>query len=642
MATSIDKDALTLTHAIALSESDKPGQPNYGAVGKSGEKGAYQWMPGNYEAQAKEAGIDPTDFSPTAQDKVAYHHIKKLKDQGYQPHEIASMWNSGSPDNYENHKGVNSQGVSYDTPAYVNKVKQNYMSLIGKSPVSATSTPTTEVTSPTETPAPPMGGQEIKGSPLSKGIANFGIGVGTAIGKGGIDLGEAFFNVAQGIAKLGGSKTSYQPIIDQLENIKNEIYKKPFESNLKTGAGKAGTAVGFVAPLAEDIVGIGKAVYGKIASKVGAKSAEKIIATAPEDVAKLTPKEQKLWYKAQADVTTEKAADLTTKAKAAGEADLAETKKEIQSFNQTIGETSRDTAIKLKQPAQSLMKDASNQYLELTGEATEANPALANTSSIEELTSKIESKFEHSPEISESLKTDLGLNVVTKEGETTVSKEITNQEILDKAREIMAKVSRTSKAGGKVYTPQEYEAMKKYSFLMEHLGENGIDMTQANKFWKEWAPVRDRIVREIKPFEETNISKMPITSTLNTAKSTATTAKQVASKLDAQNFISELEKRLGLESGTIGKDIAEQMAGLEKSKFNKETIKKVTEETVKQIKADKIKALKKMSLKKYNDDLIARRRIIIKRVILGALGLTAAQQVLHRVPIVKDVIGAAL
>lgn len=153
----VDKDALNLTHAIALSESDNPGQPNYNAVGKSGEKGAYQWMPGNYETQAKEAGFDPNDFSPATQDKVAYYQVKKLKDQGLQPYEIAAQWNSGSPENYQNHSGVNDRGVSYDTPAYVQKVKDNYLNMIGKSQ-SSTAQVITEQAQPTN--AIPITSQE--------------------------------------------------------------------------------------------------------------------------------------------------------------------------------------------------------------------------------------------------------------------------------------------------------------------------------------------------------------------------------------------------------------------------------------------------------------------------------------------------
>lgn len=137
---SVDSGALNLTRAIALTESGSDGKPNYNATGQSGEKGAYQWMPGNFETSAKEAGLNPGDFSPENQDKVAYFKIKQYKDQGYQPWEIASLWNSGDPHNYTNHSGVNSKGVAYDTPAYVKNVRENYTK------VSATQAPSMKVT----------------------------------------------------------------------------------------------------------------------------------------------------------------------------------------------------------------------------------------------------------------------------------------------------------------------------------------------------------------------------------------------------------------------------------------------------------------------------------------------------------------
>lgn len=132
----VDQQALNLTHAIALQESSKDGKtPEYNAVGDNGtSKGAYQWQPGNYEAAAKNAGLDPTDFSPANQDKVAYAQIKAYKDKGYDPGQIASLWNSGSPDNWQNHSGttvINGKTISYDTPKYVNGVKQHYLALTG-------------------------------------------------------------------------------------------------------------------------------------------------------------------------------------------------------------------------------------------------------------------------------------------------------------------------------------------------------------------------------------------------------------------------------------------------------------------------------------------------------------------------------
>lgn len=133
-----DKQALNLAHAIALAESGSSGKPNYNAVGDNGlSVGAYQWYSkdggiSHFKSDAKSFGLNPEDFSPENQDKVAYTKIKTWKDKGYQPAEIASMWNSGSPNNYENHSGtnvINGKAIHYDTPAYVKRVQKYYEQL---------------------------------------------------------------------------------------------------------------------------------------------------------------------------------------------------------------------------------------------------------------------------------------------------------------------------------------------------------------------------------------------------------------------------------------------------------------------------------------------------------------------------------
>lgn len=131
----VDQDALDLTHAIALQESGSNGKPNYNAVGDNGTShGAYQWQPGNFEAAAKSAGLDPKDLSPVNQDKVAYSEVLKAKQAGLDPGQIASKWNSGSPDNWQNHSGtttINGKAIHYDTPAYVKGVQKYYQQIKG-------------------------------------------------------------------------------------------------------------------------------------------------------------------------------------------------------------------------------------------------------------------------------------------------------------------------------------------------------------------------------------------------------------------------------------------------------------------------------------------------------------------------------
>ncbi len=128
----LDPAIVNLTKSIALTESGKDGVPNYNAVGDNGtSKGAYQWQPGNFEAAAKSAGLDPNDFSPANQNKVAYHQVLN-------PAQIAAAWNAGEAKakdgSWQQNIGtttINGKSLSYDTPAYVQKVNDEYKKLAG-------------------------------------------------------------------------------------------------------------------------------------------------------------------------------------------------------------------------------------------------------------------------------------------------------------------------------------------------------------------------------------------------------------------------------------------------------------------------------------------------------------------------------
>lgn len=195
----VDKQALALTHAIALQESGSGGKPDYTASGDAGtSKGAYQWQPGNFESAAKTAGLDPTDFSPENQDKVAYSEVKAYKDKGYDPGQIASLWNSGSPNNWQNHSGtttINGKKISYDTPAYVKGVQKYYSQITGSSPSTDSSlTQDTNITPASSSPTP--AGGALLNNPITTGIK----AVGNALTGGG--AGELGNEVGTSLAKI--------------------------------------------------------------------------------------------------------------------------------------------------------------------------------------------------------------------------------------------------------------------------------------------------------------------------------------------------------------------------------------------------------------------------------------------------------
>lgn len=117
-----DQDVVRLAKAIRQVESGN----NETAVGKSGEFGLYQFMPDTWASTTRKYGLDPNDRSRANQNKAAYLQIKELKDKGYKPDAISAFWNSGKLEGWQDNRGVNKYGVAFDTPAYVEKVKNEY------------------------------------------------------------------------------------------------------------------------------------------------------------------------------------------------------------------------------------------------------------------------------------------------------------------------------------------------------------------------------------------------------------------------------------------------------------------------------------------------------------------------------------
>lgn len=132
----IDPTIKSLVQAIGEAETGPSSPEAYTKKGASGEYGRYQFMPDTYKNYAQKY-LGDAKAAPTVenQNKIVYKFAEEKKKAGYNPAQIASMWNAGEgrPNAYkENFKGVNSQGVSYDTPAYAQKVSAAYQRLKGQ------------------------------------------------------------------------------------------------------------------------------------------------------------------------------------------------------------------------------------------------------------------------------------------------------------------------------------------------------------------------------------------------------------------------------------------------------------------------------------------------------------------------------
>lgn len=143
--TQIDPQVKNLVSAIGHAETGPSSPDAYTQKGASGEFGRYQFMPDTWKMWAGQH-LGDENAAPTVenQNKVAYEQVKQWKDQGLNPAQIASKWNSGNENAYkEGHKGVNAEGVAYDTPAYTQKVSNYYNQLKTQGTTSPAPTETT-------------------------------------------------------------------------------------------------------------------------------------------------------------------------------------------------------------------------------------------------------------------------------------------------------------------------------------------------------------------------------------------------------------------------------------------------------------------------------------------------------------------
>lgn len=99
---------------------------NYHAIGASGEYGAYQYMPNTWRYYCLRYFGKTLDIKiESNQDIITEYKIRELLEMGYSVEQLASFWNSGRPE-WEGRVGINSYGVAFNVPQYVQTFKSLY------------------------------------------------------------------------------------------------------------------------------------------------------------------------------------------------------------------------------------------------------------------------------------------------------------------------------------------------------------------------------------------------------------------------------------------------------------------------------------------------------------------------------------
>lgn len=237
----LDQDAVNLAKAIRQTESGG----NFAAKGKSGEYGAYQFTTPTWDKTAKRYGITSSldKATPEQQNEVAYKQIKEWKDAGYNPGQIASLWNSGKPDAYldTEYKGKNKYGVTYDVPAYAKSVATAYQQIkAGGNPQADPQNPSSTANTTPVTPPD----QESTLSKIGNGINS----VYNSIASPLVGLAAA---PVQALAKATGQPDPYAKGIPSLGKENTPVSKLGLEEKI----GDAAQVASYATP-AKGLVGL--------------------------------------------------------------------------------------------------------------------------------------------------------------------------------------------------------------------------------------------------------------------------------------------------------------------------------------------------------------------------------------------------
>jgi hypothetical protein len=389
----------------------------------------------------------------------------------------------------------------------------------------------------------------------------------------------------------------------------------PVLENATEKVGQAGEKISETATNATSKVG------EKVSEIVKGKNLEKVLATPEEDVPKLSPTERKAWFdnqKTQIETQHEQVnqqikTDLQNKALAS--------QTEAENLQKQLATTTRDKVVELRPKILQSMGKQSATYRSLVEEelAPHANDVVKTT----DLNSYIDNRFADNPDMANAVKQKLGTveQVKTATGVETglesgnvprVKAETTLGDLYNQTKELRQGIGKNA---GKVFSASDKLTDDAISTLSDYMKQNGVDLKDANSFWSKYAPIRDQLVKEAKPFLQTGTQ----------TKTFANTLMRVARGTDVnnENFINEVENLVSEPINDEAKGIVSKLDANEKASL----VDKMSADAKKldnQMARDN--SLKNLSAKQFEIERQARFRSIVKKAIIGGLGLFGAKE----------------
>jgi hypothetical protein len=373
----------------------------------------------------------------------------------------------------------------------------------------------------------------------------------------------------------------------------------------------------------------------KIKSSMTSEEISNLGPLSEKDMAKLSPTQRSEYISQQ----TENIGKVSEASKAIRDSDIAKETERVTAENKDLttklDETKNTTATETKPLARQSLKDNSELFVEKVENGFSNGNNLKTKVSAGDLETFLEDQIDNPTQL-DFAKKQLGLDKLktTLPNGNIQYKDTTLGDIWKNSKDLGQTLSSSSRAGAKVFSPEEMATMNNIKLLTDFLGKQGMDLTEANNFWSTWTKLRKRILNEIKPFDTEANQKMPFENTLGQASNPLSKG-----YTQAKNFVSNLEEQFKLPKGSLTKDTEDILSQLDANKIDKANIQKMKTEINRQIKEQKAASLSELGAKQFNSSELAAKaaktKKIIKTVILSVLGIGALET-----PIGKTVIRA--
>ncbi len=368
----------------------------------------------------------------------------------------------------------------------------------------------------------------------------------------------------------------------------------------------------------------------KIGSFIKGKTLEEVLSTPEDQVHKLTPSERKAYFDNAQNKIKETSTNIEKKLQEEGAAKTDALKKEAEDLNRKLQVASRDETLKLRPKIQEAMGRQSQEYRRLVDEEIATKEDVPVTRA--EIRDHVNARYAENPEQAQAIINRLGVGeetsaepkvgkgeIPTISADAPAEKGTTIGNIYKQTLSLGQDIKGAAKKGTRVFTPGEKLTDDAISTLVDFMSEKGVDLSAARKFWAEYAPVRNQLISEAKPFNLADTN----------TKTFANTLTRVARGTDVnnENFIKATEDLLGEKIGGKTREAVAKLDANEKA----QVAQKLDAETKKMdIKLNEERQSKAMSDKEFKVNRDAKVRDLTKKLLKWAVGGAAFEEVIRR------------